>query len=399
MKFLKVIMTIGLILVLMIMAGCSTSNTTNAISEVKDESEEEKGQKQETEQKMLAKKLSDYETIELKDKTEQSDLHVNYPNFNYEPLDKLIEPKTTDLFEHHMKEKDDEAYYSDAIQVIYTYTSEFDEPIITDDFVSILFNDYIYAGGAHGSPGTSSIYFDLKDNRELTIDEVLEKNEVSLEALADLTAENIITDERYRDYRGDPASDQFKMDVIATITPESNNFSTFKVTEESITIYNTYYGFLPMAAGVVDTEISWKDLQERTKKLEQSSTAEGDSIQYKNKDFGFDLTLPSSWRDKFTVEKDSAFSPLVETSYNFNFMVDGEEICNIFTIYVYDEEDYHDGPLERYITTKDGKVFTYGTIMELPIEFSTDPLLDNETDVFTNMVNEEVPELIESFTF
>lgn len=388
-------MTIGLILILL--AGCSNSETTSAMSEVSNQSKDNKESQRDKEKALLAKKLTNFETVELKDKTGHSDLQVNYPKFDYEPLDKLIEPQATSTFDHHKKAKDDEDLNSEPF---YTYTSEFDDPVITDDFVSLHFNDYIYAGGAHGSPGTSSLYFDLEKNRELTIEEVLEKHEVSLEALSDLIASKIITDDRYKGYHSDPDSYQFEMDVIASITPDPDNFSTFKATDENITIYNTYYGFLPLAAGTVDTEVSWKDLQERTRKLEQKTvSSKNNSLTYTNKDYDFELTLPPSWEDKFTVDKDSVASQSSEASYNFNFTVDGDTICNIFTIYVYDENDYKEGPIERYITKKDGKVYTYGTIMEMPIEFSTDPLLDNEVEGFSKMVNEDVPELIKSFTF
>lgn len=391
-------MTIGLIFILL--AGCSNSESTSAASEVSNQNEDHKESEKDKEKALLAKKLSNYETVELTDKTERSDLQVNYPKFDYEPLDKLIEPEATNTFDHHKKAKDDEDFFSEPAQVVYTFTSEFDEPVITDDFVSLHFNDYIYAGGAHGSPGTSSLYFDLEKNRELTIEEVLEKHEVSLEALSDLIANKIITDDRYRGYHSDPDSNQFEMDVIASITPDPDNFSTFKVTDEDITIYNTYYGFFPLAAGTVDTEVSWKDLQERTKKLEQKTeSVTSDSLTYMNDDYDFELTLPPSWEDKFTVDKDSAASQPSESSYNFNFTVDGDTICNIFTIYVYDEDNYQEVPLEQYITRKDGKVYTYGTIMEIPIEFSTDPLLDNEVDGFSEMVNEDVPEIIKSLTF
>jgi Protein of unknown function (DUF3298)/Deacetylase PdaC len=385
MKFRKLPMTIVLILILL--AGCSTSTSTGSASQLKDNQEKEE---------MISKNLLNYETIELKDKTERSNIRIEYPKFNYEPLDKLTEPNAADLFEHHRTEKDDEGYHQLLPNMIYTYTSEFDEPIITDEFVSIHYSNYIYAGGAHGSPSSKSLYFDLNENRELTIEEVLKKHNVSFRALSDLVANKLITDDKYSEYRESPVSERYKKYAMKITTPVPEHYRSFKVTENSIIIYNDYYDIFPMAAGIVDIEIKWEDLKKRTKELEKESAASG-MITYNNKDYGFELELPASWKNKFTVEKSAAQT--TDTSYNFNLKIDGKVICNIFTIYVHEKEEYMEGPIETYIATKDGKVFTYGTIMEMPLEFSTDPSLQNEADEFSKMVNEDVPELMSSFTF
>ncbi|QXE02427.1 DUF3298 domain-containing protein [Terribacillus sp. DMT04] len=385
MKFWKQPVTIVLIFILL--AGCSTSTSKGSASELKDNPEKEE---------MIAKKLLNYETVELKDKTERSDIQIAYPKFDYEPLDKLIEPNATNLFEHHKTEKNDEGYYQLLPNMIYTYTSEFDEPIISDEFVSIHYNNYIYAGGAHGSPSSESLYFDLKENRALTIDEVLKKHDVSFRALSDFVSNALITDARFSEYRESPVSERYKQYAMKSTTPVPENYKNFKVTENSITIYNDYYYIFPMATGIVDIEVKWEDLKKRTKELEKESTANG-MITYTNKEYGFELELPSSWKNKFTVEK--SVSQITDTSYNFNFKIDDAVICNIFTIYVYEEEDYMEGPLETYIATKDRKVFTYGTIMEMPLEFSTDPNLQNEAEVLSKMVNEDVPKVMLNFTF
>ncbi|MBS4178166.1 DUF3298 and DUF4163 domain-containing protein [Lederbergia citrea] len=403
-----------LVLTCFLLIGCSSNE--HAILSNNDEMKISESKKIKVKQEDLLTKLGDYETIKLEDKDEENEITIEYPKFAYPPLDDILSNEMDASFEMQTISKEkyllNEFGFNTSDQ--YRFTTTFDKPIITKNFVSIYFEDYQYMGGAHGMLGASTFNFDLKNERIITIHDVMKEHSTNLEVISKLVAQKLITAEEFDKYREKPVTDRYKQSVKEETMPVEINYSTFTLTEDSITFYKQYYSIFPNAAGIVGVEIKWDEVEtymnsgdENTENiLEDNEVDSGNSqnlITYKNDDYHFTLSIPSSWEGKYTVQKGN-WNIAAEASYDFNFTFDGEVICNIFSINILDVnedelgEDHDVGPM-TYITGKNGKTFTYSKIMELPEEFMIDEKLIKVQDEFLTMVNDDVSKIVETISF
>lgn len=384
------------VLMILLLIGCSS----NEAATKKEENEPAKKEvaKAKEEKEITVPNLSNYETVTLEEKDEYKEIVIAYPKFSYEPIDSLLSKEMESQLDGHIEEAEKDlmgARDPDSLDYgkKYSFTSEFREPVITDEFVSIYFDAYVYMGGVHGMPLSTDFNFDLKENKLLTLDEVLESHGTSLETISDIVADELLYSEKFSEYRGDPVTYTYRADVKKETEPVENNFHTFTLTEESIIFYKQYYSLFPNAAGIVDVEVKWDEVEKREKEKNNALT-------YKNDEYNFTLKIPASWEGKYTVKKGN-WNPAAELSYDFQFVHNGKEICNIFSINILDgESDESDdlGPME-FIASQDGKTFALTKIMEFPQEFMEDEELSKVQDEFTEMVNGEVPEIIETFSF
>ncbi len=389
------------ILLLFLLVGCSPQGNKQQASESVD-NEDTKVEKTAAKGKVKDKleqqppNLSKYETVKLEDKQEEFEIEIEYPSFSYAPVDELLSKEMQSQFKNSQKAAKEiiEDIYEDGLgtNLKYSYHVFFEKPVITDEFVSIYFNIRIYMGGASGMSQSYAFNYDLKNQQLLDLEEVLKRRDTNLQIVSKLVADELIHGDQFAEYREDPAPFTYKTSVKGETEPTVENYYAFSLTEDSIILYKQFYSLFPNAAGVVGVEVSWE-------KIDKATEEKKNDIVYKNDDYHFTLHLPSSWEGKFIVKEDD-WNVAAETSYDFQFMHNGKEISNIFSVSVLDTESDGDeefGPM-NFIASQNGKTFVWNSIMEVPPEFWEGGELHELQNEFTHMLNEDLREVIETFT-
>ncbi|KRG16467.1 PdaC/SigV domain-containing protein [Lederbergia galactosidilytica] len=400
-----------LALLLLVLVGCSQQGSTDKkgtasekekVSAVDEDSEKEvvketAKKEEEREIEKLLPDLSQYETVKLEKKEENFEIEIQYPSFGYEPVDKLLADEMQFQFESSQEAAKeiikDPAYEEEGLgtKIKYSYDVSFKEPVVTDDFVSIYFDVYIYMGGVHGTEHSYAFNYDLKNNQLLDLEEVLKRSGTDLNSVSKLVAEELINSGQFAEYRSEPVTFKYKEDVKEETKPTLENYYAFSLTEDAIILYKQFYKLFPNSAGVVGVEVSWD-------KIAAATEEKKNDIVYQNNDHQFTLHLPASWEGKYIV-KEGDWNVGAEISYDFQFMHNGKEICNIFSISVLDTESAENiGPM-NLIANHNGKTYVWNPIMEMPPEFWEGGELQELEEEFARMVNEEVPEIMETFTF
>lgn len=125
----------------------------------------------------------------------------------------------------------------------------------------------------------------------------------------------------------------------------------------------------------------------------QSKVDKGD---YYDEEHKFSIDLPDWWKGKYlidTYEEEGVYHVV------FSFEKDGEDTF-LLSIDVYDmefsEDDlYNMAPFSYYIAARDGKTFVYTTPTEAPYGVFDEATVEE----FINMVNDDVPVIIDSIKF
>lgn len=260
--------TLFVVLTILIFSGCSEKDTNKVVGEeekeVEDTAVENEKKEKEEDVTSIIEKLTEYEKIVLEDVDDDHEIVIEYPKFDYEPLDDFLEVKKEE-FEGQINQY--EMNKSDGINDSFNYHSLLNDVIITENTVSILSEGRFYQGG--GFDFADTLNFDLENEQEITIEDVLEEKSIPLEGLANLVAEKLLTDDEYSDYREEPLTDTYKEGVMEETMPELTNFSEFTLTDESITIYKPYTSIFPNSKGITGVEVSWKEITEEKKYIEE----------------------------------------------------------------------------------------------------------------------------------
>ncbi|MDQ0233466.1 DUF3298 and DUF4163 domain-containing protein [Metabacillus malikii] len=411
------------ILLLLFISGCNKEKTT---TEAESDDKTAVNEHEEIEEKTTPK-LNGYETIKLEHLDDKKEVTIEYPKFSYRPLDEILKSENEALFNAQQSSLDEMYTSVEGLgDLKYFFTREFNNPVITDEFVSIYFEDYIYMGGAHGTPGSNAINYDLKNERLLTIHDVLKKHSTNLEVIAALVADKLIHDEKFADYRDEPVSEQYKQSVKGETMPTEGNFSTFTLTSDSIIFYNQYYSIFPNAAGIVDIEITWDEVQAYMKTNDEKlETESGNSstvyefgsplkpmltTAYTNKEYGFSLNLPKAWRGRYHVrveESPTSFSSDTSSpSIIFSMVEKGKYVGSLFSINVLEdvsEEEvkayYRGGSgFEDFLAADNDVVLIYSRPGQLPEQLYEEPYIELGNQ-FAKMVEEDIPQIIKTVRF
>ena len=89
-----------------------------------------------------------YKTITRTEQMGRANFSISYPTFNIKPLDQEIEQLVTKKFNEYVADNEEmEEIIQDAdVDVTFSFELDFEEPIVTDSFISIEFNEYTYSG-------------------------------------------------------------------------------------------------------------------------------------------------------------------------------------------------------------------------------------------------------------
>lgn len=128
----------------------------------------------------------------------------------------------------------------------------YDVALANNDLVSLTFYDYSYTGGAHGNTSSTTINYDLKNNRELKLADVFEPNANYLKAISDYA----IADLKPR--VGEMSDDEWLSKGAAA---EAENFQSWNLTNKGLMITFDQYQVAAYAAGPQTVVIPYAKLQ------------------------------------------------------------------------------------------------------------------------------------------
>ena len=394
---------IFIIIPFLFMFGCDQNKET-AVNEVEEEDStvemETKTEEVVEEEEAAIPNLTNYETVRLEEKTDQREIVIEYPDFKYEPVDKVIVNRMETDFTNQMGLADELLEISDAedgFGSFHFYYLGFDEPTITEDYVSIHFDGNISMGAPSGQPVDYSFNYDLKEDKIISLEDILREYQTNVIEISNLVAEKIIKDDRFAGYRDEPVSANYLQMVEEETEPSSDNYQSFTIDEEGITFYKTYFSILPNSEGIVGVKINWDELGVTDESSEETSQSRDLEGTYTNEEYHFSLNIPESWEGKYTT-KNGNWHPTALASVDFQFVHDGEEVSNIFSINIYDVSTDVSPGMEMVIAESDDYLFTYNTIMELPLAFYEGGELSHLEGEFLEMVNEDVEAVVNSFT-
>ena len=130
----------------------------------------------------------------------------------------------------------------------------YDVELANDDVISLIFTDANYLGGAHGGATTTTLNFDLKNNRQLKLADIFEPDANYLKTLSDLSRADL----RVKLQQDDMIVDEMLNDGT---TQKMENFQSWNLTKKGLQINFDAYQVAPYAAGANEVVIPYSKLQ------------------------------------------------------------------------------------------------------------------------------------------
>src|SRR5699024_5672777 len=89
----------------------------------------------------------------------------------------------------------------------------------------------------------------------------------------------------------------------------------------------------------VSADIKTEDVEDNVIEKNEDKTL-NDGLIYENLEHNFELVLPESWSNKFSVQENGGHND-AKASVDFNYIYDKEIISNIFSLYIFNESEYY----------------------------------------------------------
>lgn len=187
---------------------------------------------------------------DIKEVTDNYEIKVFYPVTPYEELNKEILKQIQGFVEEFRADaKELHASFPEMkldLEINFN-TEEY------KDILSIVFTRFVDLGGAHPNTYISSIVWDTKTQKQMTIKDLQKKNKNILKELSRISYEKIIADERLKDQQ---LEDYVKRGTEAI----EENFKNFAFTKEGLKIYFERYQVAPYAYGDFDVTIPYASI-------------------------------------------------------------------------------------------------------------------------------------------
>ena len=122
---------------------------------------------------------------------------------------------------------------------------------MTQGVISILQENYLYTGGAHGMPGRENHIFSGTDGKEVTLLDVLPISEEEVNALV---KEQFLT--RIEEH----PEDGFFPEAADTVNATTDFISQSYLTQDGVVFYAQPYELGPYAAGYIEVSLTWEQL-------------------------------------------------------------------------------------------------------------------------------------------
>lgn len=186
--------------------------------------------------------------IENKQDIEETDnisILVNYPKFD-SPASAKIEGyalSRIDSFKSSLRE------FNAPSGSIFTLDINYEVKYLGDEYVSFLFRENTYTGGAHPNQIPVGKTYEIESGQEVSLTDIFVPGSGYLEAISKEAVEKF--------------KEKFKEGVFFSEGVEARtvNFETFTIDDGSITFYFAPYQIAPYAAGLQDVRIPFEKLR------------------------------------------------------------------------------------------------------------------------------------------
>lgn len=196
--------------------------------------------------------LAVYKIISKKEKKEYCSYELSYPVFSENPvLNKGIEDGFLFNFNNWLNSAKEEIELSKEMydEHIPTFAYEGSPESIwnSSKFISIVFDEWSYLGGAHGYPCKVTVTYSKEKNKIVSIEEA---TGMSLEKISHLCYETIL----------EKAEEGFFIDLnwIQTGTdPDEGNYQSFAITEDGkkLIVFFNPYQIAPYSEGIITIQL------------------------------------------------------------------------------------------------------------------------------------------------
>lgn len=176
----------------------------------------------------------------------QYKIKVYYPEVSYSLLNDMIEEKINDYILNFKNDINDinvqeNQYYT--LSILYDSYSY-------QDYISYVFEIESYIGGAHPNHDIWTITYDFKNNKIVTINDLIKTDSKFLEIVSNISREELIINPRIVDT-------QMLMDGT---NPNLENFSKFAFSDSGLFFFFPHYQVAPYSSGSFVISIPYQEL-------------------------------------------------------------------------------------------------------------------------------------------
>jgi hypothetical protein len=205
-----------------------------------------------------------YKQITIKENSKYAEIKVVYPHFDgYSDLNKFIDNAVvypykdfTTTMKQDWEEMDSSRKDSGeaAAAPPFSYDVDCNPVILNDKYISVLFTTYVMEGGAHGDTTLSSITYDKKQNKIVSI------TEASGYTLAEIAAgcNNYFMKNLNYSSSSKESQDEWEKWIAEGTAPEKKNYEKFTYDGKNLTVYFEPYIVAPYVYGIQKVTIPAK---------------------------------------------------------------------------------------------------------------------------------------------
>lgn len=204
--------------------------------------------------------------IKESDKAKRSEINSRYPEIvGLDPatatkFNELMRKKATTAVEMYKADLAD--FSAEDIKALppgMTLANEgsYNIALANNEIISLIFSNYVFTGGAHGSTAISTVNYDLKDNREIEFGELFQPSSDYLKIISDYSINDL------KPRLGDMSDAEW---IGKGAAPEASNFSSWSLTKKGLLITFGQYQVAPYAAGLQTVVVPYAKLQDVLKK-------------------------------------------------------------------------------------------------------------------------------------
>lgn len=180
----------------------------------------------------------------------KNEIRITYPRTEYSSLNQEFKAYIDSILEEFME------YSADTIQPDFPYTLDiYYEKYFSGDYLSYVFFTSQYTGGAHPSNTIYTITYDKKENKLLTISDLVNKN---VNLLVILSKESRELLKKYPSFK----TPYFIEDMLLEGTsPKTENFRNFAFSKEGLILFFEQYQVAPYSEGSFRVVIPYNKLK------------------------------------------------------------------------------------------------------------------------------------------
>lgn len=166
----------------------------------------------------------------------KNDIRVSYPKSKYKLLNNEVENYIYKNIQDFKEQTN--VFIQDVPYSLYIYYEQYE----TNNYLSYVFHNSIFTGGAHPNPTIYTINFDKRKNKIITINDLVKENPNILNLFSNQVRMELEKKSNFQ-------NPTIKEMLLEGTTPKPSNFENFAFTEEGILLYFAPYQIAPYYMG------------------------------------------------------------------------------------------------------------------------------------------------------